>query len=90
MGVGQDLQRCVWFQMKFVGLSETRRGLLDMEFVHLYKPELKLWRGSDPHLAGFGSKSVVGRVWICLLAMSLTMQTGQQSGSSLALKNREG
>ena len=37
------------FSMKSVGLSETFHGLLDMEFMHLYKPELKLWRGSDPY-----------------------------------------
>lgn len=45
--------------MKSCGLSETFRGLLDMEFVHLYKPELKLWRGSDPHLKALGQ-----RVWL--------------------------
>lgn len=45
--------------MKFVGLSETNRGLLDMEFEHLYKPELKLWRGSDPHFKALGQ-----RVWL--------------------------
>ena len=55
IGVDPDLRRSVRFEMKFAGLSETRPGLLDMEFEHLYKPELKLWRGSDPHLDGAGS-----------------------------------
>ncbi len=44
------------FEMKFAGLSETCRGLLDMEFVHLYKPELKLWRGADRHLQALGRR----------------------------------
>jgi hypothetical protein len=75
--------------MKSVGLSETFHGLLDMEFVHLYKPELKSWRGLDLAERRW-VEECVDRCGFCLPVKGFKLQTGQQSGSSLARKNREG